>query len=199
MKTFRNAGIAMFIWIILSFITSAFTFIYIFSNYELKEIIERPDKIAAEIIPLPVNIITILISIIVVIFTYLGYIKLGKKFDNHLLIVTSWILLILLAIYNIVKGFINYHLIYLSSQNTYLIGFDYLLNITFLISMIVFFILLGVSLLKLKDKIEMSKTIGILYIISASTMIIFVGSLLLLVTQIFAAIMFLKASKKFEK
>ena len=189
----------MFIWIILSFITSAFTFIYIFSNYELKEIIERPDKIAAEIIPLPVNIITILISIIVVIFTYLGYIKLGKKFDNHLLIVTSWILLILLAIYNIVKGFINYHLIYLSSQNTYLIGFDYLLNITFLISMIVFFILLGVSLLKLKDKIEMSKTIGILYIISASTMIIFVGSLLLLVTQIFAAIMFLKASKKFEK
>ena len=65
--------------------------------------------------------------------------------------------------------------------------------------MIVFFILLGVSLLKLKDKIEMSKTIGILYIISASTMIIFVGSLLLLVTQIFAAIMFLKASKKFEK
>ncbi|MBI5804031.1 hypothetical protein HY450_02195 [Candidatus Pacearchaeota archaeon] len=45
----------------------------------------------------------------------------------------------------------------------------------------------------------MARITGIIYIISASTMIIIVGSFLLWFAQILAAIMFFKASKKFER
>ena len=45
----------------------------------------------------------------------------------------------------------------------------------------------------------MAKTVGILYIVSAATMIIVVGSFLLWVAQIFAALMFFKASRRFEQ
>ena len=60
-------------------------------------------------------------------------------------------------------------------------------------------ILNGVALLKLKGKVSLAETAGILEIIGGATLIIFIGIFVLLAAYIVEIIMFFKASKKFEK
>ena len=200
MKPLRNAGIAIIVGMIIGLITLIYSMTTIFSKYEFNDLINRElmSKIMAEAFPLPLFVFTILLSIVVIIFTYSGFISLGKRFNQTLLKVSAWVLLGALILHSVLSGIISYQVYYLSSQSQFFLTAQGILSLIFLVLYVVFYILLGVSLLKLKKNVEMAKTVGVLYIVSAATTIILVGSVLLWITQIFVAVMFFKASKKFE-
>ncbi|MBS3092250.1 hypothetical protein J4466_02415 [Candidatus Pacearchaeota archaeon] len=172
----------------------------------------------------PIYLIT---SILAIFFAY-GFVALGKKFNNKLLVVLAWIgiaisiLLSILFLFGTIFSIIGFSQPSLSPENftTNLTGnfsssyelqqslgsgflgiilgiFIVLIIIVILIS--VLSILNGVALLKLKGKVSLAETAGILEIIGGATLIIFIGIFVLLAAYIVEIIMFFKASKKFEK
>lgn len=197
MKTLRNAGIAIIVGFVVGLISLAVMLKTLFSNWD--SFIENPEiyKTFLTAIPFEFLILMGIVSLIFLIFTYAGFIFLGRKFKNRLLVTSSWIMLFVLILSQIKDMIISYFIIYQGSESVALLATQTVLSILFLLSFIVLYILLGVSLKKLKN-VEMAKTTGLLYVISGATMIILVGSALLIVAQIFAAVMFLKASKKFD-
>ena len=199
MKTLKIAGISIIIFMFITLLSIMFSVKALLSNPSALLDKTLLNQAIADAFPLPLMIISTIFSLILSVLFYAGFIKIGELAKNNFLVIVSWIIMFVILISTISTGLFSYQLIYKNSQSTALPNLQILINIIFLISSILFFILLGVSLLKSKDKIEMSKTTGILYIISGATMIIVVGSLLLWVTHIFAALMFFKASKKFEK
>ena len=60
-------------------------------------------------------------------------------------------------------------------------------------------VLLGVGLIKLKDKAEYAKTAGILEIVGGATALIVVGFLIIFIAKIFEIIILFNESKKLEK
>ena len=60
-------------------------------------------------------------------------------------------------------------------------------------------IFFGMGLLKVKDRVKYAKPSGILEIIAGATLIIFIGSLITFVAQIFELIMLFSLSKKTGK
>jgi uncharacterized membrane protein len=71
--------------------------------------------------------------------------------------------------------------------------------VVFSLIMGAYYILFGIGLLKIENKVEHAKTAAILEIISGATVIIFIGFLIKLVATIFEIVMFFKASEKLEK
>nr|MBI4156251.1 hypothetical protein [Candidatus Woesearchaeota archaeon] len=158
---------------------------------------ESPDNFFNYALPL---ITLIVFSICVLAFTYAGFISLGKRFNLKSLTIISWTSLIVLPI----AGYFSLSLIDISVSTTsvFLIG---ILNI-----------FLGVILIMLKDKVRMSKIVGVFYIIygliyfiapileyffSTSILTLSIGDLnelLSIVTPVATAIMFFEASNDFE-
>ncbi|RMD67195.1 hypothetical protein D6817_02190 [Candidatus Pacearchaeota archaeon] len=199
MKTLRNAGVAMFAGTALTLITTIYFIASFLSNYELTDLMSKEKilRMLTEIYPLPLYLLHSALSIVIVIFSYAGFIYLGKKFKQKQLLISAWVILLATITSALVLGGIAYQVVYLSSQNRALLLYQTLTTTLFLVVSVVSYILLGLALEKLKD-VELSKITGRLYVISGATLIIMIGNLLLLLTQIFAGLMFLKASKKFE-
>jgi uncharacterized membrane protein len=166
-----------------------------------------------------IAIIFILILFSLLLFWIYGFIKLAS-YSQHgkLLKVLSWIrfvlmvllvlfmtLIIVLSIVGLISSSVlmgpngeNIELSQgLASLVALFLGFI-LLVILIIVLIIVFQILFGVGLIKIGKDVEYAKVAGILTIVGASTLIIFIGSIILWVAFVFEIVMFFKASKKFE-
>jgi hypothetical protein len=160
------------------------------------------------------QLLFILLGFFSMTFFYYGFVVLGKRHEQKLLRVISWIFIIFAAliiifqavliiipsiINNIIKQIpptVNYA--DMSSAIGVFFGVLIIPTIIFFVLLIVFIalnILFGTGLLKLKDKVKLSKLTGILIIIGSSTLIIGIGILILPVAYIFELILLFKASK----
>ena len=188
MKTLRNSGIAIIASLLLGL-----TILTIGIIKYLPLILANPSG-AEEIIKNAMSpaylIITALLGVIITVVIYLGYISLGKKLDNNFLAVIAWISLALIIINNLINTILSIN----HATDTAVI-FGILSGVSIMIS----YIFLGIGVYKLKNKIRLAKTTGLLYIIGAATTIILIGAIILFIAQIFAVVMFFKASKKLEK
>ncbi|MFH1290785.1 MAG: hypothetical protein ABIH92_05260 [Nanoarchaeota archaeon] len=158
--------------------------------------------------------VTLIGGVLGAFFLY-GFVVLGKRFKNTLLVVMAWIGIVF-AILSIFMGLIG-NVVSLvqpvSAQDE--ISVDGLEDIDeAAVMMIMFFlivwvliavvigvytILFGVAILRLKDKVCYSKPAGILNIVAGATYVIFVGFLVRLVAFIFEIMLMFNASEKFEK
>lgn len=136
-----------------------------------------------------------------------GFIVIGKKYKNQLLINISWIGIIFLFIYvlYIVFGSLIINVPQIPQEATpdmimltdFLI-FAVIIHIIYSIVFGIQLIIFGIALLKLKNKLKYSKISGILNIISGATLIIFIGYLIGIAAIITEILMLFEASKKLE-
>jgi hypothetical protein len=164
--------------------------------------------------------ISIFISILGFIFGFLflnGFLTLGKKFKNTLLVVMAWIgiaFAILMLLFSLVFGIVslatnvNAQELKSDSADTQFSNEDIALGFLFIFLLIwiplslfmgAYSILFGIGILKLKDKIQYAKPAGILNIVAGATYIILIGLLVRVVAYIFEIMMFFNASKKLER
>ena len=163
-------------------------------------------------------IIPSLISIVLLTFILLGFMKLGKIFDSKFLSVSSVLLILFMIIKNLIATitlfiYVKYGLIEQFISETYI---QYISSATF-IGIGLFSILSGIALLRLsKKEITLSKTISILSIVygiflaifsffliseKINTLMFLIGTISMLIVlsiSILISIMFLKMSKKYE-
>lgn len=66
----------------------------------------------------------------------------------------------------------------------------------YVLSFMILSILLGVSLIRLRDKVKYSKVVGILEIVGAATTVLFVGLIVLLVAFVYELVILFNESKK---
>jgi len=193
MKKLRNAGIAIIIGLVIGIVSFVRTLIKIMPHLNDRQAVNQ--AILNMMTPTTV-LFTIAVGILVAIFTFTGFIDLGKRFNNKLLIIVSLLTMLLLIANNLISN-IPY---LLSSQIS--IKTSAIISTLFLISFSILLFLLGIATLQLK-KVQLSKALGILYIITGITFITFVlspiGLITFLASLIVAAIMFFKASRQFEK
>jgi len=203
MKKLRNAGIAAIASLIFSIISFARIIIKIAPHANNQE---ASIQAIAELSTPSYIIISLVMGVLIAIFLFQGFINLGKRFNNKLLITVGWALMILLIANELISNLPS------------LISPDFAPNalngIIFVILFSVFLFLLGISLTQIKQKVKLAKSLGILYIITSITFIIgmlvpngplFIGFLIaigllaLFIGLVVATLMFLKASKQFEK
>ena len=153
-----------------------------------------------------------------------GFILIGKRFDNKLLIILTyfmiiaWILYLILALFG--NSLFDFSILtndpvfqdYISStaidkqltfEDLSPQAQEFIINFAKIVIVIAIFcsiylVLFGISLLKLKDKVRYSKSAGILNIIAGITFIIIVGIFIKAIAFILEIIMFFEASRKFE-
>ncbi len=159
---------------------------------------------------------------------YSGFIVLGSEFEEgKLLKFISWIFIVILvigliilligSIYSIASGeillspdTINLTSNLLDNEANFegsnfigaLIGLIlviFVLALLFFVLFLILRILFGVGLLKLGDKVPLAKAAGILEIVGACTLIIFVGIFVLLAAMVVEIIMFFKLSQGIKK
>lgn len=200
MRVLRNAGIAILVGLLLGMISLIIVAVKLLSNLSLSDLakIEVGKEILSDFVPLPVQIIILIVGISITIFIYSGFISLGRRFDSNLLVIVSLVFMIGLIIYSLYSNISYIIQFYLNVQSNALAKLDPValtINRFFVITLE---ILLGIALVKLKDQLELAKTAGILYIIAGATTLIIIGSLISVVAQIVAAIMFFKTSNKLE-
>lgn len=155
--------------------------------------------------------LSILFSILAVVFGVMflyGFVFLGKKFNNKLLVVMAWIGISFAALM-FVSG-VGINLIGLASaqvdssfnsgspEMAFLLAFLFM----WIISSLIFgaySILMGIGIMKLQDKVPLAKATGILNIVAGATYIILIGIVVAFVAYIMQIILMFKASEKFEK
>ncbi len=196
MKTLRNAGVATIIGLLLGFI-----YVLIFLLITLPKIgndIALESAVNSFFSPV-ILILAGLISIVVLSLTFSGFVDLGKKMNNKLLVVVSWAFLILLIL-NII-----YSIISVSTMQNPLdaASIDNTVEVVFFSLLTLMIALLGISLLFFKGKVDFAKSTGILYIFTAglfvSMIFNFIGILTYIAALILQAIMFFKVSNKIGK
>jgi len=69
----------------------------------------------------------------------------------------------------------------------------------YVLAMIILYVLFGSALIKLRDKVEYSRTTGILAIVGASLMIILIGFAVMIVAYVFGIVLLYKESRKIIK
>lgn len=162
-------------------------------------------------LPVFLVIYNIILATLLIIANY-GFIQLGRKFNNKLLIIMSWfgiIAVIVLALYLIFGSlFINVPTIpnaenyesWLESDGPMKAGIFMILT-HLIISIVVGIgtIIFGISLLKMKRKVKYAKAAGILNIVTGATMIVFVGYLVFYAAVILEILLLFEASRRFEK
>jgi len=150
--------------------------------------------------------IVLLISSIGIVFYYIAFLRLGKKYKNKLLMVISWIFVIF--------AFINLFLTILSAvlssidlakaaeTNPALDPYILVAILAILIIFILIFsaltILFGIGIKRLKDA-KHARVTGKLYIISGATMIILIGFILIWVANFYAVALLWKEGNRYEK
>lgn len=170
------------------------------------------------------DLLIILISLFFGISFYLGFVHLGKKFDNQLLVVLSWIVIIftvlvsILALVGIIFESANLTGMVTSGLNESVNNlpedldmlFDESMVMTLLLFFIIiwlvvsiiggiYFVLFGIALIKLdKNGVELAKVTGIFDIVAGLTIWIFIGILIGWVSFILKIILLFMASNKFE-
>jgi len=153
-----------------------------------------------------------------------GFVILGKRFDNKLLVILAYVMIILWILYLILALFGNslfdftkitndpVFQDYISSsaidkqlafEDLSPAAQEFIINFAKIVIVIailcsVYLVLFGLSLLRLKDKVKYSKVSGILNIIAGITLIIIVGIFVKMIAFILEIMMFFEASKKFE-
>ncbi len=134
-----------------------------------------------------------------------GFIILGKKFDSTLLHVMAWISIAIGIISLVVSGIMNVAIM-ARAQET---GVSPESAVALLVGLVLFWvvisvlagaysILLGVGILKMKDKLKNAKTAGILDIVAGATYLILVGFFVAIAAYIFKIKLLFEASEKFE-
>lgn len=170
---------------------------------------------------LTVSIFTSLIGVVLSVLFINGFLVIGRKYKNKLLVVMAWIGIVL-AVLGMIAGIaVNIFLLTsnVTAQADYgnlQIGNDLseeelaalapillgvLIAVWLGVSIIfgAYTILWGIGVLRLqKNNIEYAKPTGILLIISGATYIILVGFLVRIVAWIFEIILMFKASEKLE-
>lgn len=187
MKPLRNAGIAIIILFIIGLASVIYLSIELYSLSGIYGSLAEAMTMLTETTIF--STISIILSALLIIVIFFGFISLGKRFKNKLLAITSWVLMALLVInqiLSIVRDAISSSVLYP------------FISLGILISIVIVMVLFGIALLKLKDKVKLSKSTGILYIVAGPTLIITVGYFVYIAALVLSAIMFFKASKKFE-
>lgn len=164
-------------------------------------------------------IITVVSMVLGILFLY-GFVVLGKKFNVSLLQIMAWIGIVL-AIIGLVFNLFG-SIAGLAANVSAQKDFDFdkekfenmsdeeaeefaktfiFIFIWVVISLFIgaYYVLFGIGLLKLKDKVPHAHTTGILDIIAGATMIIFIGFIVMMVSYIFKIVMLFEASRKFER
>ncbi|MBS3088974.1 hypothetical protein J4402_04330 [Candidatus Pacearchaeota archaeon] len=195
MKSLRNAGIAILVGLIFGAVSFVRVLIKIIPQLGNEQAINES---ISSLMSAPLVVVGLIISITVAILVLQGFLKLGKKFNNNLLIKVSW----LIAILSIANSLIS-NIPLLNSNNPLDITGNTKFAIGFLVLYGILTLLLGVSLLKIKQKIKLAKPVGILNIIIGAAFITFIlspiGFLIYLVNLIITSVMFFKASKQFKE
>jgi len=184
---------------------------------------------AGIIFPNFVSIILTLIKLFFAVLFLYGFVALGKKFNIKWLVVLTWIAIIASILFSSFSIFaLSISSIpeasaqeadlqgvseitdienYLPADYSESMNFDpvYLLVMALILLIVVaifsaFYILFGIALLKLKDKVELAKPAGILSIIGGATLIVLgIGFLVLIAATVVEILMFFKLAKKYEK
>jgi len=195
MKTLRNAGIAILVGLIFGAVSFVRILIKIIPQLGNEQTINES---IANLMSPTLIIIGLVVSITVAIFTFQGFIKLGKKLNNKLLITASWLIMILLIINSLTSN-----LPALISNNTLDVTTNTIKSVGFILIFGVLNLLLGVSFLQIKQKIKLAKPVGILNIITGVAFITFIlspiGFVIYIVNLILTSAMFFKASKQFKE
>jgi len=160
------------------------------------------------------SVLCILISFVLLLLIFYGFILLGKKFNNNLLSRVSVLGIFIFTIYTIyiLFGGLLLNVPVLPTADNYeswsqdqingpqqlgtfiLIGY-----IVMSIVLGVVWILFGISLLRLRKKIKYAKSAGILNIITGATLFIFIGYLIAIPALIMEIMLLFEASRRFEK
>ena len=196
MKVLRNAGIATVAGLALIVIYVLIVFMIV--SPKIGDEVATNNVLKTLFSPLILSIGS-LISIVVLILIFSGFISLGKRFDNKALVVISWAFLILLISNTI------YSTVSISIKQNPLDKFqiDDTLDVVFLLLLSAMMIMLGVSLFLFKNKVILSKVGGILYLSTGvffiSIILDFLGVYTYIAAIIIQSIIFFNTSKKLEK
>ncbi len=196
MKTLRNAGIATVSGLVLVLIFTL-TIIMIVSSKAGNESAMN-ETLKTMFSPL-VLIVGGLVSIFLLFSIFSGFINLGKKLDNKILVVVSWAFFILLVL-NIIYSTVSISI----KQNPLVKSpIDGTFEVVFLLLLSTMMIMMGVSLLLFKNKVVFAKVGGILYLCSGvlfvSIILDFLGVYTYLAAIIVQSIMFFKASRTLKE
>jgi len=129
-----------------------------------------------------------LISIVITFFVYYGFVTLGNKTKNKLIIYVSWLLMIFLILQTLLTSV--FRLPSLSTSQASAIT---------VIILSILMLLMGIGLVQIRKKVSLANAAGILYIISGATLFILIGAIVHIAALILAAIMFIKASRTFKE
>lgn len=148
------------------------------------------------------------IGVVATVFSFVfwkGFIVLGKKFDSTLVQVMAWISIAIGIISLAVSTVMNIAMLARAQTGdvppeavmALLVG---LVLFWIVISVLAgaYSILLGVGILKMKDKLKNAKTAGILNIVAGATYIILVGVIVAIAAYVFQIKLLFEASEKFE-
>lgn len=161
------------------------------------------------------SLITSMISVVLGIFFFNGYLVLARKYKNTLLTVMAWIgisFMILSFVLGLLGGilalagtamaadenvFANPQI---SEEDVAAVALIFIIVWVFIaLIMGAYTILFGVAILKMKKDLKYARAAGVWNIVAGATYIIFVGMLIKFVAYIFEILMFFKASEKLEK
>ena len=201
MKPLKTAGVSIIVGLAIGLLTGAYTAIKL---APFAEDLSSANQILQSMTPLLTA--STIIMIAVSIFTYIGFITLGRKFKNKTLEITGWALMILLIVQSINSLLMEPLSLTDTQPSTASLIIIALIGVGMLI--------LGIGSIKLGKKVSLSKTAGILYIITGVSLVVYylgiamqtdmpilalVGGLVQFAALILASILFFKASKKYEK
>jgi len=146
-----------------------------------------------------------IVLFILILYVFYGFILLGRKCNNRLLVVISYVGIVLSAVYLLYLLFGSF---VIDVPDMPLPGEDadfshlgiFILKVHLVYSLVVgvLSILHGIALLKVGKKINYSKPAGVLNIVAGATMIIFVGYMVMIAAIILEILLLFEASKKFE-
>ncbi|MEM3405487.1 MAG: hypothetical protein QW117_00725 [Candidatus Pacearchaeota archaeon] len=145
-----------------------------------------------------------------ILFYYIAFLEIGKRYKNNLLKVVSWIFIVsyIIIIFLMFISLITSSISLASAQNNINIDNEpYLIMLSFIILILLFIvfviasilsILFGVGIKNLKE-VKYSKITGILYIIGGATMIFIIGFILNTIAFFFSIALLFNESKKRNK
>lgn len=195
MKNLRNAGIA----VIASLLFAILSFVRVI--IKIKPHLDDPQaalQAIAELSTPTYIVISLILGVLIAVFIFQGFITLGKKFNNKLMIISGWALMVIL----------------IANELLSLITSSTIQGTIFVFLFSIFILLLGVSLTKIKQKVKLANPLGIFYIItgvafligklippdlSIAGIIIAIGLIALLISLILAAAMFFKVSRQVKE
>jgi len=166
-------------------------------------------------------VISMLLSLVLVAFFYYGFIVLGRKFNNKLLTITSWLFIVMAVLLVIILLIVFLLMIiyllplygmdqsqaqavfnpFVEQNKSSFFGVMWGIIGLFLLYVIlagVLSILFGVGLLRLKKNVEYANIAGILHIIAGATFIILIGFFINFLAMIMDIVVLFIASEKFE-